>query len=125
LFPDGNAAGLHPNHLRGQLGNPWGCKIGGNATGMDIGDEVSPSIVVPRPGAIGHVGRKAESGCQSWPFADQEHGNHWVKDLAQLIEHAHAGVADEKRLAELPAPAAGFGCEHGQKPGDLSPNRRG
>ena len=92
---------------------------------MDVGDQVPAGVIVASPGPVGHVGREALGGCQPWSFTDQEHSDGWIKDLADVVERAHASVANEKRLTEPPASATGFGCKEGKEHRNLGPHRRG
>ena len=90
---------------------------GRDAPGVDVGDQVAAGVVVAGAGAIGHVGREALGGRQPGPLADQEDDHGRVEQLADVVEHADAAVADEERPAEPPAAARGLGCERGRSAG--------
>ena len=108
FFLDGDTTGFELNHPSGELSDPWRCLVGRDTSDVDVGDQVPAGVVVAGPWPVCHVGREALGGCQPWSFTDQENGDGWIKDLANIVERAHAAVPDEKRLTESPASAAGL-----------------
>ena len=91
---------------------------------MNVRDQIPPRIIVPGPGPVCHVGRKALSSCQPWALSNQEHDDQRVENFADIVEHAHPAMANEKRLAEAPSAATGRRCEMRQQGRNLGSHRR-
>ena len=125
LLLDGHSARLRAASSARPAERSAGRLIGGHSAVVNVGDKVSACVVVPVPGAKGHVGRKARGRRQAGPLADQEDHDRRVEQLAQVVEHAHAAMTDEKRLAETPAARGRLRVQEGQERGHLRDDRGG
>jgi hypothetical protein len=70
---------------------------------VDVRDQVSPRVGVPRPRAVRQVARQALGRRQPRPLADQQHDHGRVEQFAHVVEHADAAVPHDERPADPPA----------------------
>jgi hypothetical protein len=112
-------------HLLNQGHDPPSCFVTCHASDVDVGDEIALGVGVARARSIREIRRQTLRRCQTGTLANEQNDHFRIENVTDVVENAHATMADKKWTTKTPATLKCLVVKQGQKTGHLRRDRCG